>query len=130
MTHRIQEFLRNRRSEGQDTEPSLVVGLEVGRDNFQTFAKGLRDSRVFYAVKANPARVVLSLLASLGSCFDCASVPEIQMALTAGATPERISYGNTIKKERDIARAFALGIRLYSVDCSAEVEKIARAAPG
>src|SRR5205085_2119442 len=29
-----------------------------------------------------------------------------------------------------IARAFALGIRLFAVDCDAEVEKIARAAPG
>jgi ornithine decarboxylase len=85
---------------------------------------------VFYAIKANPAPEVLSLLASLGSCFDCASVPEIEMALAAGASPDRVSYGNTIKKERDIGRAFALGIRLFAVDCSAEVEKIARAAPG
>src|SRR6201746_2905585 len=118
MTERIQEFLRNRRSEGQDTEPRLVVDLEVVRDNFQSFAKALPDSGVFYAVKANPAPEVLSLLASMGSCFDCASVQEIQMALTAGATPERISYGNTIKKESDIARAFALGIRLFAVDAS------------
>ena len=130
MTERIQEFLRSRRNEGQDVEPCLVVDLEVVRDNYQTFSKALPDSRVFYAVKANPAPEVLSLLASMGSCFDCASVQEIQMALDAGATPERVSFGNTIKKERDIARAFALGIRLFSVDCSAEVEKIARAAPG
>jgi ornithine decarboxylase len=73
---------------------------------------------------------VLSLLAKLGSCFDTASIPETEMVLAAGATPDRISYGNTIKKERDIARAFALGVRLYAVDCKAEVEKIARAAPG
>src|ERR1700716_2578428 len=52
------------------------------------------------------------------------------MALAAGAPAERISYGNTIKKERDIARAYALGVRLFAVDCEAEVEKIARAAPG
>ena len=128
MTERIQEFLRNRRSEGQDTEPCLVVDLEVVRDNYQTFSKALPDSRVFYAVKANPAPEVLSLLASMGSCFDTATVAEIEMALAAGATPDRISFGNTIKKERDIARAFALGIRLFAVDCSAEVEKIARAA--
>ena len=32
--------------------------------------------------------------------------PEIDMALAAGATPDRISYGNTIKKERDIAAAY------------------------
>ncbi|NBT97431.1 MAG: type III PLP-dependent enzyme, partial [Methylocystaceae bacterium] len=86
--------------------------------------------RVFYAVKANPAPEVLSLLASLGSCFDTASVVEIEQALAAGASADRISYGNTIKKERDVARAFELGIRLFAVDSEAEVEKIARVAPG
>ena len=80
MTERIQEFLRNRRKEGHDVEPCLVVDLEIVRDNYQSFAKALPDSRVFYAVKANPAPEVLSLLATLGSCFDCASVAEIQMA--------------------------------------------------
>jgi len=126
MTTRIREFLKNRPDDG----PCLVVDLDVVRDNYLAFAKALPDTRVFYAVKANPAPEVLSLLAGLGSCFDIASVSEIDMVLTAGATPDRISYGNTIKKERDIARAFALGIRLYAVDCKAEVEKIARAAPG
>ncbi len=126
MTDRIREFLRSRRDEG----PCLVVDLDVVRENYQTFAKALPDSRVFYAVKANPAPELLSLLASLGSCFDTASVAEIEMVLAAGAAPERISYGNTIKKERDVARAFALGVRLFAVDCRAEVEKIARAAPG
>src|ERR1700678_1236573 len=129
MTERIQEFLRNRRNEGQDAEPCLVVDLEVVRDNYQTFSKALPDSRVFYAVKANPSAEVLSLLASLGSCFDTATVAEVGMALAAGATADRISFGNTIKKERDIARASALGIRLFAVACAAEVEKIAGAAP-
>ena len=48
------------------------------RDNYQSFAKALPDSRVFYAVKANPAPEVLSLLASMGSCFDTATVAEIK----------------------------------------------------
>ena len=85
---------------------------------------------MFYAVKANPAPEVLKLLASLGSSFDTASVAEIEMVLAAGAKPDRISFGNTIKKERDVARAYALGVRLFAVDRVAEVEKIARAAPG
>src|ERR1700739_4495614 len=126
MTDRIREFLRNR----VDDRPCLVVDLEVVRDNYRAFAKALPDSRVFYAVKANPAPELLRLLVSLGSCFDTASVAEVEMVLAAGATPDRISFGNTIKKERDIARAFALGVRLFAVDCEAEVEKIARAAPG
>ncbi|HZC55770.1 MAG TPA: type III PLP-dependent enzyme [Xanthobacteraceae bacterium] len=130
MTERIHDFLRRRREDGQDDGPCLVVDLDVVRDNYQVFAKALPDSRVFYAVKANPAPELLSLLAALGSCFDTASVAEIEMVLAAGATADRISFGNTIKKERDIARAFALGVRLFAVDCKAEVEKIGRAAPG
>src|SRR6185369_11101924 len=77
-----------------------------------------------------PAPEVLSLLASLGSCFDTASLAEIEMVLATGATADRISFGNTIKKERDIARAYTLGIRLFAVDSIPEVEKISRAAPG
>src|SRR6202795_3005602 len=130
MTERIREFLRRRRDEGLDDSPCLVVDLDVVRDNYAAFAKALPDSRVFYAVKANPAPDLLKLLAGLGSCFDTASVAEIEMVLAAGAAPERISFGNTIKKERDIARAYALGVRLFAVDRKAEVDKVARGAPG
>src|SRR5215218_9002854 len=124
MTERIREFLRNRREDG----PCLVVDIDVVRDNYTKFARALPNTRVFYAVKANPAPEVLRLLTRLGSCFDAASVAEIEMVLAAGATADRISFGNTIKKERDVARALELGVRLFAVDCEAEVEKIARAA--
>lgn len=125
-TARILDFIRTRRPDG----PCLVVDLDVVRDNFQSFRKALPDSAVFYAVKANPAPEILRLLANLGSNFDCASVAEIEMAIKAGATASRVSYGNTIKKERDIARAHALGVSLFAVDSHEEVEKVARAAPG
>src|SRR6266699_1784745 len=69
-------------------------------------------------------------MVELGSCFDVASVSETESVLAAGANPERISYGNTIKKEGEIAAAFMLGVTLFAVDCEAEVEKVARAAPG
>src|SRR5258708_2943783 len=126
MPARSRDFMPNRR----DDSPCLVVDLEVVRENYRSFAHALPDSRVFYAVKANPAPELLKLLVSLGSCFDTASVAEIEMVLAGGASADRISFGNTIKKERDIATAYGLGVRLYAVDCKAEVEKIARAAPG
>ena len=126
MTARIRDFLRRRAEDG----PCLVVDLDVIRENYLAFAKALPDTKVFYAVKANPAPEVLALLVSLGSSFDAASVAEVEMVLAAGAKADRISFGNTIKKERDIARAFALGVRLFAVNCVAEVEKVARAAPG
>ena len=83
MTERIHEFLRRREHDG----PCLVVDLEVVRDNYRAFANALPDTRVFYAVKANPSPQVLELLAGLGSCFDIASIAEIEMVLAAGATP-------------------------------------------
>jgi ornithine decarboxylase len=126
MTERIHEFLRRQRPEG----PCLVLDLDVVRSNYNSFAKAMPDSRVYYAVKANPAPEILKLLAELGSCFDCASLTEVDMVIAAGATPERISYGNTIKKERDIEAAYARGVRLFAVDCREEADKIARAAPG
>ncbi|MDX6807186.1 type III PLP-dependent enzyme [Terrihabitans rhizophilus] len=126
MTDRIKNFLASRRHEG----PILVVDLDVVRENYGAFAKALPDTRVFYAVKANPQPEVLRLLADLGSCFDCASVAEIRQVLSAGATADRISFGNTIKKERDVAEAYRLGVDLFAVDCREEVEKISRAAPG
>ncbi|WP_279482574.1 ornithine/lysine decarboxylase [Aureimonas sp. SK2] len=125
-TQRILDFIATRRPAG----PCLVVDLDIVEDNFRAFRKALPDSSIFYAVKANPAPEILRLLASLGSSFDCASVAEIEMALDAGATPNRISFGNTIKKERDVAAAHALGVSLFAVDCVEEVEKVARAAPG
>jgi ornithine decarboxylase len=125
-TQRILDFINTRRPNG----PCMVLDLEVVRENFHNFEMALPESKIFYAVKANPAPEILRLLASLGSSFDTASVAEVEMALDAGATADRISFGNTIKKERDIARAFELGIRLFAVDCVEEVEKVARAAPG
>jgi ornithine decarboxylase len=126
MTDRIREFLKNRKEEG----PCLVLDLDVVRDNYNAFAKVLPDTKVYYAVKANPQPEILALLTKLGASFDVASVAETEMVLASGCTPDRISYGNTIKKEREIAIAFKLGVTLFAVDCEAEVEKIARAAPG
>jgi ornithine decarboxylase len=110
--------------------PYLVVDVDVVEANYLKLATALDGVRIFYAVKANPAPEILSRLASLGCSFDVASPGEVAMALAAGADPERISYGNTIKKEADIASAFALGVRLFAFDSEAELAKIARAAPG
>ena len=116
MTDRIRDFLKGLPHE----EPVLVVDLDVVRRNYEGFSAALPDSRIFYAVKANPAPEVLSLLAELGSSFDTASVQEIEMALAAGATPDRVSFGNTIKRESDIAKAYRLGVDLYAFDVGSQ----------
>ena len=50
-TQRILDFLADRRPQA----PCLVVDLDVVRDNYLSFARAMPDTRIFYAVKANPA---------------------------------------------------------------------------
>ncbi len=126
MTDKIDQFL----TEAQPATPCLVIDLDVVEEAYRTLHDALPLARIFYAVKANPASPILTRLVALGSSFDTASRGEIEMVLAAGASADRISFGNTIKKERDIAFAHAAGVRLYAFDSQAELEKIAKAAPG
>jgi ornithine decarboxylase len=126
MTEKITRFF----AEQAPATPCLVVDLDIVRDNYLRLAEALPESGIFYAVKANPAPEILRLLVEAGSCFDTASIPEIEACLEAGATPDRISFGNTIKKARDIAMAHAKGIRLFAFDSIEELHKIAEHAPG
>jgi ornithine decarboxylase len=117
-------------AEHNPATPFLAVDLDIIASNYQALAHSLPMAKVYYAVKANPAPQVIEVLVAQGSCFDVASPAEILLALDAGATPERISFGNTIKKERDIAWAYERGIRLFAFDSLAELQKLARSAPG
>ena len=106
--------------------PFLLVDLDVVRRQYGRLTAALPGTGVFYAVKANPAPEVLSLLIELGSNFDVASRGEIELCLGLGADPARLSYGNTVKKERDIAAAYGRGVRLFTVDSEPELDKVLR----
>ncbi|OIQ95107.1 lysine/ornithine decarboxylase [mine drainage metagenome] len=126
MTDKISRFLAS----AQPETPCLVVDLDVIAGNYHALRHYLPLAEVFYAVKANPAPEVIALLAGLGSSFDTASRPEIEAVLAAGVAPGRISFGNTIKKLKDIAWAYERGVRLFAFDSEAELDKLAEAAPG
>ena len=123
---KIARFLADRRPE----TPCLVVDLDIVSENYATLSQAMPLARIFYAVKANPARPILRLLNGLGSSFDAASIYEIERCLAVGIPPERLSYGSTIKKQTDIERARAFGVGLYAFDSAAELDKLAVAAPG
>src|ERR1700722_14475570 len=108
------------------TTPFLMVDLDVVGRQYCSLTAALPGTEVFYAVKANPAPEILSLLISLGSNFDVASRGEIELCLGLGADPARLSYGNTVKKERDIAAAYRCGVRLFTVDSQPELDKVLR----
>ncbi len=126
MNPKIARFL----ADHQPATPCLVVDLDKLEQNYRTLSRALPLARIYYAVKANPAAPVLQRLVSLGSSFDAAGFEEIQDCLTAGAAPDAISFGNTIKKVSAIRRAHEAGISLFAFDSDEELEKLARNAPG
>jgi len=126
MTEKIARFLADRCPE----TPCLVVDLDVIADSYRKLRKLLPLAQVFYAVKANPAPEIVGMLSKLGSSFDTASRGEIDLVLEQGGKPERVSFGNTIKKQRDIAYAYERGVRLFAFDSEAELKKLAATAPG
>ena len=126
MTERIFRYLR----EQQPETPCLVIDLDVVENNFRRMRELLPAAHIFYAVKANPAAQILSRLSNLGSKFDTASRGEIELIQAAGVAMDRVSFGNTIKKEKDIDWAYQQGVRLFAFDSEAELQKLARVAPG
>ncbi|MDA7427271.1 type III PLP-dependent enzyme [Primorskyibacter aestuariivivens] len=110
--------------------PTLVIDTQAVARQYAALAQGLGRAQIHYAVKANPAPEILRTLHGLGAHFDAASRVELQMCLDAGARPDQLSFGNTIKRASDIAWAHETGIDLFAVDAEEEIEKIAQNAPG
>jgi ornithine decarboxylase len=126
MTPKVAQFLHD----VAPATPCLVLDIDRVETNFRRLQSAMPLARIYYAVKANPAAPILDRLAGLGSFFDAASFEEVEACLAAGASAASISYGNTIKKERDIAAAYAAGVRMFAFDSEGELRKLARSAPG
>jgi len=126
LTANITKFFK----EHKPTTPCIIIDLEKIKDNYGKLRYYFDFADIFYAVKASPGVHILETLQKLGSNFDCASIPEIKSCLSVGATPDQISFGNTIKKESDIKEAYDLGVRMFSFDSEQELEKLARSAAG
>jgi ornithine decarboxylase len=111
-------------------KPALVISRDRGAAQYDALNDGLGGVHIHYAVKANPAPKLIYMLVKKGSGFDAASREEIELCLSQGAFPENISFGNTIKRASDIAFAHSAGVTLFAADSEAELDKIARHAPG
>jgi ornithine decarboxylase len=126
MTPKIARFL----AQHQPATPCLVLDVDRVETNFRTLQQTLPLARIYYAVKANPAPQVLERLVGLSSFFDAASIEEVGFCLDAGARPEAISFGNTIKKATAIRDAYRRGVRMFAFDSHEELAKLAEHAPG
>jgi len=124
-TPKIERFLAT-----MPATPFLAMDLNVVAAKYRELRRHFASAAIHYAVKANPAREVVALLAALGSSFDFASPAELDLCLSFGVSPSKLSYGNTIKKAADIAYAYERGVSRFAFDSEGELRKLAANAPG
>lgn len=98
--------------------PFLVVDTSVVAEQYDELLTAFPFAKVSYAVKANPSPELIDVLKDKGSSFDIASIYELARALAAGVTPERLSFGNTIKKPKVSALSTT---RAYA--CTSPIQK-------
>jgi len=110
--------------------PCLIVDLNIIRRKYAELGSLFPFSKIYFAVKANPAAEVIELLRDLGANFDIASRYELDRVLSLGVSADRISYGNTIKKLADIKYFYDKGVRLFATDSEPDLRNIGKAAPG
>jgi len=110
--------------------PFVVIDTSIVDKHYEELSSNFPTAKIYYAVKANPAPEILTLLKNKGSNFDIASRYELDMVLNIGVSADRVSFGNTIKKSKDIRYFYEKGVRMFATDSEADLRNIAQAAPG
>ena len=110
--------------------PYLLVDKAKVRQKLTSIGKNIRNSEIYYAVKANPDIEVLSLINDLGIGFEIASEGELAMCVSLGVSKERIITSNPIKSFKFLRMAAEYGVNYFAFDSPDEVRKLRDYCPG
>lgn len=110
--------------------PNIVINVNTVKQNYIKLRDSFPYARIYYAVKSNPGEPVLKMLVEMGSNFDIASRYELDLINKFDVSPDRLSYGNTIKKAKDIKYFYDKGVRMFATDSKDDLKNIAEQAPG
>ncbi len=112
--------------------PLYVYSRRAMQDAAAAYHKALkgRPHLVCYAMKANSTLAVLQTFAQAGCGFDIVSGGELERALAAGATAERIVFSGVGKTAREMAKALQAGVRCFNVESLGELERLSQVAQG
>ena len=111
------------------TRPFLIVDTAIVRTKARRFRAAMPRVRPHYAVKANPDRRVLKVLAQEGCGFEIASTAELDLLLGLGVPAAEIFFSNPVKARDAIAYAAGKGVEWFVVDSTDEVRKVHEVKP-
>jgi ornithine decarboxylase len=111
------------------TRPFLIVDTALVRAKARRFRAAMPRVRPHYAVKANPDRRVLKVLAQEGAGFEIASIAELDLLLPLGVPAREVFYSNPIKSRESIAYAASKGVEWFVVDSLDEMRRVFEVKP-
>ncbi len=109
--------------------PFLLIDSETVKEKTSLLGRHIKNSRVFYAVKANPDIEILKFLNQLNLGFEISSEGELEMLSSLGVEPNRIISSNPVKSLKFLTMAASYGISFFSYDSEDEIEKLSKIAP-
>lgn len=109
--------------------PFLFIDKDILKENIIRFKKSFQNNPIYYSVKANSTREILSILAKESLNFDVASWEEIKLLKEIDISPKRIVFSAPTKLPRDIKKAHDFGVKTYAFDSKMELEKLSHFAP-
>jgi diaminopimelate decarboxylase len=106
--------------------PSYIYSAAMIRARYRELdeAFGGYPHRIHYALKANSALAIASLLRGLGSAVDANSIWEIEVARAAGYAPADIVFTGVGKSPAELECAVPLGLKAINVESAGELERI------
>ncbi len=110
--------------------PFFLTSKAILEHNYRIFTELFDNVEIYYALKANSEREVLTCLDQAGCGFEAASAFEIEILEKLGINPHKIIYGTSIKPIEHIRYATRIGVDRFAADSKEEIEKIAAIAPG
>jgi diaminopimelate decarboxylase len=112
--------------------PTYVYSYETLARHYRVFDEALATRRhlICYAMKANSNLAILRALVALGAGVDTVSRGEIERALKAGASPQKIVFSGVGKRADEIAYALDAGILAFNVESIPELDLINEVAAG
>lgn len=100
----------------------IDIGAVIRR--FKLWMMNMPNVHMYYAVKCNPDRMILSTLLHLGVGFDVASKEEITLVKSLGAPKDKIIFANPVKEMSHISYAETEEVSLMTFDSEDELIKI------
>jgi ornithine decarboxylase len=106
------------------TRPFLIVDTAIVRGKARRFRAAMPRVRPHYAVKANPDRRVLKVLAEEGCGFEIASTAELDLLLSLGVPAAEVFFSNPVKSRDAVAYAAGKGVEWFVVDSLDEMRRV------